>query len=67
MTTHRARPSGSLITAQRQGKSEWRCTMVAQPFKEKLRLLLEMQRRLYPIIAARRSLQSWQRPWPIEG
>ena len=67
MTAHRARPSEALIAAQREGKAQWRRDMAARPFKEKVRLLLEMQRRLYPVIAARRALQIWQRPWPIDG
>jgi hypothetical protein len=41
--------------------------MVRRPFKEKIRTLLEMQRRLLPVIARRRALAAWERPWPIDG
>jgi hypothetical protein len=67
MNARRARPSEALIAAQREGKAQWRREMAARPFKEKVQLLLEMQRRLYPVIAARRPLQFWQRPWPVDG
>ena len=71
MTTPRggeaARPSRELVAAQRAGKAAWRRAMVSRPFKEKIRTLLEMQRRLLPVIARRRALAAWERPWPIDG
>lgn len=62
-----ARPSLDLIAAQNAGKAEWRRKMVDRPFKEKVRTLLALQRMLFPVIARRRTLAPWERPWPIEG
>ncbi len=36
------------------------------PIEEKVRHLLEMQRKVLPNIAARRPLQWWEKPWDIE-
>jgi hypothetical protein len=71
MTTPRknnaGRPSRDLVTAQRAGKTAWRRAIVNRSFKEKLRILLEMQQRLLPVIARRRALAPWERPWAIDG
>jgi hypothetical protein len=61
------RPSTELVAAQRAGKLQWRRAMVHRPFKEKILLLLDMQKRLHPVIARRRALESWERPWAIDG
>lgn len=63
----RARPSPELVATQRAGKVEWRREMTQRPFKEKIRALLEMQKRLLPVIARRRALAPWERPWSIDG
>ena len=62
-----ARPSPELVSAQRAGKAQWRREMATRPFKVKIRTLLEMQAQLLPVIAQRRSLAPWERPWAIEG
>jgi len=28
--------------------------------------MLEMQKRLYPVLQKRRTMQSWQQPWSID-
>lgn len=61
------RPSAELVAAQRAGKLQWRRAMVHRPFKEKIPLLLDMQKRLHPVIARRRALAPWERPWAIDG
>ena len=63
---NRARPAAELLENQRQAKARWRREMAARPLREKIALLLEMQRRLYPILQQRRTLQWWERPWDIE-
>lgn len=36
------------------------------PVKEKMRILLELQKHDLPLIAARRPLKWWEKPWDIE-
>ncbi len=62
----RARPSSELVAAQWQGKVAWHKQQAQLPVKEKIHLLLEMQRQLYPIIRQCRPLREWERPWDIE-
>ena len=64
--TARARPSQGLLDRQRGEKARWRRDVVARPFREKVAMVLELQRRLYPILRRRREMQSWERPWRIE-
>lgn len=62
----RARPSDALLTRQREAKDQWRRQIASLPFGDKIRMVLEMQRRLYPILKERRPLQWWERPWELE-
>lgn len=62
----KARPSHELIERQRVAKERWRREMASRPFREKLAILLEMQKRLLPVLAQRRKLHWWERPWPID-
>jgi hypothetical protein len=55
-----------LVAAQWQGKAAWHKQQAQLPVKEKIRLLLEMQRQLYPIVRQCRPLREWERPWNIE-
>jgi hypothetical protein len=63
---NRARPAPGLVEAQKQAKARWRREMAARPPREKIALLLEMQRRLHPILQQRRTLHWWECPWDIE-
>ena len=60
------RPAAELVAAQRRGKEQWRRQQSQLPFREKIRLLLELQTKLYPILQQRRPLRSWEHPWDIE-
>ncbi len=62
----RARPTPQLLEAQAGAKARWRQEMVRRPFREKVAIVLEMQRQLYPVVRQRRALQWWERPWEIE-
>jgi len=64
--TDHARPSPGLLAAQRRAKQAWRRQQVELPLQEKIRLLLELQRTVYPILRQRRQLRPWERPWAIE-
>ncbi len=65
MEEHR-RPTSELTETQARAKMEWRRTMATLPLREKVAIVVEMQRRLVPIIAQRRTLQWWERPWEID-
>jgi hypothetical protein len=64
--TNRTRPTPEFLETQARAKERWRRQMAARPLREKIRLLLEMQRRLHPILQRRRTLQWWEQPWDIE-
>ena len=47
-------------------KRRWHAEQAALPLREKFRILLELQRQDYPILAARGALEPWQKPWQVE-
>ena len=47
-------------------KKEWHRQQAQLPIKEKMRILLELQKHDLPLIAARRPLKWWEKPWDIE-
>lgn len=49
-----------------EGKARWHRSQAALPLREKVRILLELQRQELPLIARQRPLRPWERPWPIE-
>jgi hypothetical protein len=46
-------------------KAEWHLAQARLPVQEKVRILLELQQQDLPLIARRRPLRSWERPWPV--
>lgn len=46
-------------------KAEWHRTQARLPIREKVRILLELQRQDLPLIARQRPLRPWEKPWPI--
>ena len=46
-------------------KRAWHRAQAAAPLREKVRILLELQRQDLPLIARRRPLRPWERPWKI--
>jgi hypothetical protein len=67
MARKRARPSKTQIDAQFEAKARWHREQAALPFEEKIRRVLDMQKKLFPILKARREMRPWERPWEIEG
>ncbi len=65
-TRERARPTRQLLEAQARAKAAWRREMTRRPFREKVALVLELQRRLHPILSQRRTMRWWERPWDVE-
>ncbi|OGA51504.1 MAG: hypothetical protein A3G25_08100 [Betaproteobacteria bacterium RIFCSPLOWO2_12_FULL_63_13] len=46
-------------------KREWHQAQARLPVREKVRILLELQRQDLPLIARRRVLKAWERPWDV--
>ena len=61
----RPRPSPELLDALREGKSTLRRRREKSDLREKIRIVLELQRLCLPVIQRRRPLAEWERPWPI--
>jgi hypothetical protein len=47
-------------------KEAWHHRQARLPLREKVRILLELQRQDYPLLQRHRPLKSWERPWEIE-
>ena len=47
-------------------KKEWHRKQAQLPPKEKVRILLQMQKDDYPVLLKRGVLKSWEKPWTIE-
>ena len=46
-------------------KRAWHQAQAAVPLREKVRILLELQRQDLPLIARQRPLRPWERPWDV--
>jgi len=58
--------SDALLEKLREGKSALHRRHSELALPEKVRLVMELQRIVLPLIARRRPLRSWERPWEIE-
>ena len=47
-------------------KAAWHRRQAHLPITEKVRILLELQRRDYELLKRHRQLEWWERPWEIE-
>ena len=61
----RPRPSPELLDALHAGKSALRRQRETSSLREKIRIVLELQRLCLPLIKRRRPLADWERPWAI--
>jgi hypothetical protein len=61
-----ALPPAELLDQLRRGKAALHRRHAALPLPEKVRLVMELQRIVLPLIARQRALRSWERPWEIE-
>ena len=59
-------PGTMTFQALARSKAEWHRAQASLPVREKVRILLELQRQDLPLIRKHRPLRSWERPWPIE-
>jgi len=49
-----------------EAKARWHQGQAALPLKEKFRILLQLQQIDLPLLARRRTLRAWERPWAVE-
>jgi hypothetical protein len=49
-----------------RAKAEWHRRHANLPIREKVRILLQLQRQDLPLLARHRALRWWERPWAIE-
>ena len=49
-----------------KSKAAWHRVQAALPLREKVRILLELQKQDLPLIMKHRPLRTWERPWAIE-
>jgi hypothetical protein len=61
-----ARPDPAELDRLFQSKAGWHRRRARLSLPEKVRLLLEMQRAVHPLIARKRELAWWERPWETE-
>jgi hypothetical protein len=54
------------VAAAFEAKARWHREQAQLPLKEKVRILLELQRQDLPLVARQRELKPWERPWPID-
>jgi len=62
----RVRPTESQIAALFRAKAGWHRRQACLPLREKVRILLELQRQDYPLLKRHRRLEWWEEPWTIE-
>jgi hypothetical protein len=55
-----------LLDALRRGKARHHDEQRRLPLRDKVRIVLELQRICLPLIARQRPLQPWERPWAVE-
>ncbi len=49
-----------------ESKQAWHRMQASLPIREKVRILLELQRQDLPLIEKLRPLRAWEKPWPVE-
>jgi len=49
-----------------QAKADWHRKQARIPIKDKIRILLELQRQDLSLIRRHRQLEWWERPWEID-
>jgi hypothetical protein len=49
-----------------ESKERWHRAQAALPVREKVRILLALQRQDLPLIQRHRPLKPWEEPWAIE-
>jgi hypothetical protein len=63
---HRSRPTPELMSRLHQAKAELHARRTQMSLKEKVAMVIELQRIDFPLLKRRRHPASWERPWNIE-
>ena len=58
------RTTGEMATLLER-KRTWHQEQASAPLREKVRILLELQRQDLPLVARQRPLRPWERPWDV--
>lgn len=64
--TKRSRPAPELMSRLHQGKAELHAQRTRMSLKEKVAMVLELQRIHLPLLERQRPLKPWERPWDVE-
>lgn len=59
-------PAEALLQQLRKGKSALQARHASLPLSEKVRLVIELQRIVLPLLARQRPLRSWEKVWEID-
>jgi len=62
----RSRPSPELLRSLREAKAELHRERERLDLRQKVRLVIELQRMYLPLLQRRRPLRHWERPWQVE-
>jgi hypothetical protein len=62
----RTRPTAELLDRLRRGKAELRAQRTRMSLKEKVAMVLKLQRIYLPLLKRHRPLAPWERPWDVE-
>ncbi len=62
----RQRPTPELLARLRASKLELHQRQADLPLKEKVRMVLKLQRLQLPLLARLRPLAAWERPWDVD-
>lgn len=60
------RDNAAIAREMIESKERWHRLQASLPIREKVRILLELQRQDLPLIRRHRALKPWEEPWPIE-
>jgi len=58
-------PTTSDTAAMLERKRAWHQEQSRLPLREKVRILIQLQRQELPVLARLRPLRPWERPWEI--
>lgn len=60
------KPEPAIPPELAERKARWHRAQAALPIREKVRILLELQRQELPLLEKQRPLRPWEKPWPID-
>ena len=64
--TERSRPTPELMSRLYRAKAELHAERARMSLKEKVAIVLELQRIYLPLLERQRPLKPWEHPWDVE-